>query len=157
MPWPRYWLIRSISTIALVTTMPTSMSMPMSAGTPSAVPVTSRSAIAPVAANGIDTSRMSGWIRLRKVAAITRNTIAIAASSARPEVAERVGLVGADAAEAVRRAGRQRERRQPLGELGRGGADVRAGRGAADGDAAVAVDTAHLHRTVHLGHIRRPG
>ena len=35
MPCARYWLIRSISTIALVTTMPTSISMPISAGTPS--------------------------------------------------------------------------------------------------------------------------
>src|SRR5438045_98151 len=33
----RYWLMRSSSTIALVTTIPTSISMPMSAGTPSAV------------------------------------------------------------------------------------------------------------------------
>ena len=57
--------------------------------------------IAPVAANGIETSRISGWIRLRNVAAMTRKTIAMAASSGQPEVAERVGLVGADAAERV--------------------------------------------------------
>ena len=59
--------MRSISTIALVTTMPISISMPIIAGTPSGVPVTSSRPIAPVAANGMDTSRISGWIRLRKV------------------------------------------------------------------------------------------
>ena len=34
----RYWLIRSMSTIALVTTMPTSISMPISEGRPSGTP-----------------------------------------------------------------------------------------------------------------------
>src|SRR5262249_8411149 len=73
MPCSRYWLMRSINTIALVTTMPMSISMPMRAGTPSAVPVMSSAMIAPVPANGIETSRISGCTRLRNVAAMTRN------------------------------------------------------------------------------------
>ena len=58
----RYWLMRSISTIAFVTTMPTSISMPISEGRPSGTPVMSSSPMAPVAANGTETSRISGWI-----------------------------------------------------------------------------------------------
>ncbi len=87
MPSARYWLTRSISTIALVTTMPTSISMPISAGTPSGVPVSSSSPMAPVAANGMDTSRISGWTRLRKVATMMTNTMAMATSRARPRSA----------------------------------------------------------------------
>ncbi len=82
-PWARYWLIRSISTIALVTTMPISISMPIIAGTPIGVPVATRRPIAPVAANGMDTSRISGWTSERKVATSSMNTMATAASIAR--------------------------------------------------------------------------
>ena len=71
-PARRYWLTRSMSTIALVTTMPTSMSTPMSAGTPSGVPVSSSASSAPVAANGTETSRISGCSSDRNVATITR-------------------------------------------------------------------------------------
>ncbi len=89
MPWPclRYWLIRSISTIAFVTTMPISISMPIIAGTPIGVPVATSRPIAPVAANGMDTSRISGWTRDRKVPTSSRKTIAMAASIARPRLA----------------------------------------------------------------------
>ena len=79
----RYWLIRSISTIALVTTTPTSIRKPISEGSPSAEPVTSSRAIAPVAAKGIETSSTSGWINDRKVATMITYTIATAASRAR--------------------------------------------------------------------------
>ena len=68
-------------------------------------------AIAPVAANGIEISRISGCSRLRNVATMMTKTIAIAASTARPRSRERVRLVGADAADLVRRAGRQRAAR----------------------------------------------
>ncbi len=88
MPWARYWLTRSSSTMAFVTTMPTSMSTPISAGTLSAVPLTSSRAIAPVAANGMETSRMSACTTLRNVAIMIRKTIAIAASTARPRSAK---------------------------------------------------------------------
>ena len=64
----RYWLMRSISTIALVTTMPTSISMPISDGSPSGTPVTRSRAMAPVAANGTETSRISGCTRDLNVA-----------------------------------------------------------------------------------------
>ncbi len=73
-----------MSTIAFVTTMPMSMSRPMSEGMPNGVPVASKSSTAPVAANGIDTSRMSGWTKLRKVAIMTRNTSTIATAIAIP-------------------------------------------------------------------------
>lgn len=86
--WPfrgcRYWLMRSIRTMALVTTMPTSMSMPISDGRPSGTPVASSRATAPVAANGTDTSRMSGWMSDLKAATMITYTMAIAASSAMP-------------------------------------------------------------------------
>ncbi len=87
-PYPclRYWLMRSISTIALVTTMPISISMPIIAGTPIGVPVTSSRPIAPVAANGMETSRISGWASERKVPTRSMKTIAIAASIARPRL-----------------------------------------------------------------------
>ncbi len=71
-PAARYWLTRSISTIALVTTMPISISIPIREATPSGVPVTSSSAMAPVAAKGTDTSRISGCSRLRKVTTMSR-------------------------------------------------------------------------------------
>ena len=71
-PCFRYWLIRSMSTIALVTTTPTSISAPISAATPIGVPVASSRATAPVAANGTDTSRISGWTSELNVATITR-------------------------------------------------------------------------------------
>ncbi len=73
-----------MSTIAFVTTMPMSISMPIRAEMPSGLPVISSSTIAPVAANGIDTSRMSGCASDRKVATSSRNTIAIAISIASP-------------------------------------------------------------------------
>ena len=57
-----YWLIKSMSTIALVTTMPTSINMPISDGNPRGMPVISSRAMAPVAANGIETSKINGWI-----------------------------------------------------------------------------------------------
>jgi len=59
-PRSRNWLTRSMSTIALVTTMPMSMSTPMREGTPSGMSAMSCRAIAPVAAKGIDTSSSSG-------------------------------------------------------------------------------------------------
>ncbi len=46
--------------MALVTTMPISMSTPMSDATPSGTPVASCSRIAPVAANGTEISSRSG-------------------------------------------------------------------------------------------------
>jgi hypothetical protein len=67
-PRRRYWLTRSMSTIAFVTTMPTSMSRPISDATPIGTPDAICSRIAPVAANGTDTSSSSGWSRLRNVA-----------------------------------------------------------------------------------------
>ncbi len=60
-----------MSTIAFVTTMPMSISTPMSEATPSGIPVTMSSRIAPVAANGTEMSSSSGCSRLRKVATIT--------------------------------------------------------------------------------------
>ena len=77
-------LIRSISTIALVTTIPISISIPIRPGNPSGVSVSSSSPIEPVAANGTDTISTSDCAMLRKVPTSTRNTIAIAASSAKP-------------------------------------------------------------------------
>ncbi len=64
--------------------MPTSISTPIRAGTPSAVPVASSRPIAPVAANGMETSRMIGCTMLRNVATMMMKTIAMAASTARP-------------------------------------------------------------------------
>ncbi len=87
-PCLRYWLMRSISTIALVTTMPMSISMPIIAGTPMGVPVATSRPIAPVAANGMETSRISGWMSERNVATSTMKTIAMAASMARPSLAK---------------------------------------------------------------------
>jgi len=74
MPEDRYWLMRSISTMALVTTMPTSISMPMSAGT-CAVPLSSRPMMAPVTASGIDTSSCPS-IRLTCIGPSTVDTAA---------------------------------------------------------------------------------
>ena len=71
MPRSRYWFTRSTSTIAFVTTMPTSISTPTSEATPSGMPVMTCSAIAPVAANGTETSSSSGCSSDRKVATIT--------------------------------------------------------------------------------------
>ena len=70
-PLSRYWFTRSMSTIALVTTMPMSMSTPMIDATPSGMPLTHCSRIAPVAANGIDTSSSSGCRSDRNVATMT--------------------------------------------------------------------------------------
>ena len=108
MPWARYWLIRSISTIALVTTMPTSMSMPISAGTPSAVPVTSSS---DDRAGRGERDRHQQDQRLDQAAERRRHDQEHdrdRGQQRQAEVAERVGLVGAHAAEAVGRPGRQR-------------------------------------------------
>ncbi len=82
-PRVRYWLTRSTSTMAFVTTMPTSISSPMIEGTPSGMPVISCSRMAPVAANGTDDSSSSGWMRLLNVATITTYTMRIATSRAR--------------------------------------------------------------------------
>ena len=67
----RYWLTRSTSTIAFVTTMPMSISTPISDATPSGTPVTICRMIAPVAANGTDTSSSSGCRSDLKVATMT--------------------------------------------------------------------------------------
>ncbi len=64
--------------------MPISISMPIIAGTPIGVPVATSRPIAPVAAKGIETSRISGWTSERNVATSSMKTIAIAASIARP-------------------------------------------------------------------------
>ena len=83
-PFSRYWFTRSTSTIAFVTTMPMSMRTPMSEATPSGTPVAICSRIAPVAANGTETSRSRGWRSDLNVATITMYTMRIAASIARP-------------------------------------------------------------------------
>ena len=83
-PWRRKWFMRSMSTIAFVTTMPTSMSRPTIEVMPSGVSVSSDRPIEPVAANGIDTSRMSGCSSDLKVATRMTKVMRIAASSARP-------------------------------------------------------------------------
>ncbi len=70
-PLVRYWFTRSTSTIAFVTTMPISMSTPMSDATPSGMPVMICSRIAPVAAKGTEISSSSGCRRDLKVATIT--------------------------------------------------------------------------------------
>ena len=70
-PLRRYWFTRSTSTIAFVTTMPISMSTPMIDATPSGMPVITCSAMAPVAANGTETSSSSGCRSERNVATIT--------------------------------------------------------------------------------------
>ena len=57
--------------MAFVTTMPMSISTPMSDATPSGTPVITCSPIAPVAANGIDTSSSNGCRSDRNVATIT--------------------------------------------------------------------------------------
>lgn len=59
-PFSRYWLTRSTRTIALVTTMPISISTPMSDATPRGTPVTICSRMAPVAAKGTDTRSSNG-------------------------------------------------------------------------------------------------
>ena len=114
MPCARYWLIRSISTIALVTTMPTSISTPISAGTPSGVPVTSSRPIAPVAANGIETSRISGWSEAAERRHHDHEDDRDRGQHRQAQVGERLRLVRADAADRERRAGRHVERVQPL-------------------------------------------
>ena len=48
----------------------------------------SRPAIAPVAANGIATIRISGWTRLRNVPTMIKNTRAMATSMANPSWAK---------------------------------------------------------------------
>ena len=70
--------------MALVTTMPISINSPTMAGTPSGMSVISRPAIAPVAANGMEVSRINGWTRLRNVATMIKNTSTIATSMAKP-------------------------------------------------------------------------
>lgn len=71
MPFSRYWLTRSTNTIAFVTTMPMSIKTPISEATPKGTPVAICSRIAPVAANGTDTSNSSGWRSDLNVATIT--------------------------------------------------------------------------------------
>src|SRR5699024_8778076 len=82
-PRSRKWLIRSMSTIAFVTTMPMSISRPIIDVRPSGVSVSSDRAIDPVAANGIETRRISGCSSDLKVATMMTNTMRIAASIAR--------------------------------------------------------------------------
>ena len=65
-------MMRSIRTIALVTTMPMSMSRPIIDAMPRAVSVSNNRPIAPVAANGTEINRISGCTSDRKVATITR-------------------------------------------------------------------------------------
>ena len=72
MPLLRFWLIRSISTMALVMTMPMSISMPIRAAAPTGVPVSHSRPSEPVAANGTEMSSMSGCIRLLNVATMIR-------------------------------------------------------------------------------------
>ena len=83
-PFSRYWLTRSTRTMAFVTTMPMSISTPMSEATPSGMPVTICRRIAPVAANGTEMRSSSGWRSDLKVATMTTYTIRMAASSASP-------------------------------------------------------------------------
>ncbi len=64
--------------------MPMSISIPIIAGTPIGVPVATSRPIAPVAAKGIEMSRISGWTRDRKVPTRSMKTMAMAASMARP-------------------------------------------------------------------------
>ena len=71
-PSVRFWLIRSIKTIAFVTTMPMSMSMPIMLGIPTAESVRIDKPNAPVKANGIEINRISGWISERNVATMIR-------------------------------------------------------------------------------------
>ncbi len=59
-------------TMALVTTMPVSIRIPIRPGSDSDVLVTTSAMMAPVAANGIETSRTSGFSRERKVATMIR-------------------------------------------------------------------------------------
>ncbi len=54
--------------MALVTTMPISISRPTRLGMPRLVPVMTSASTAPTAANGMLTSRISGFSRLRNVA-----------------------------------------------------------------------------------------
>ena len=76
--------MRSMSTIAFVTTMPMSISRPIIDVSPSGVSVMSESAIEPVAANGIETSRISGCSSDLNVATMMTKTMRIAASIASP-------------------------------------------------------------------------
>ena len=142
--------MRSISTIALVTTMPTSISTPISAGTPSGVPVASSRPIAPVAANGIETSSSNGCSRLRNVATMIRKTIAIAASTARPRSAKASAWSALTPPILYDAPAGRVERVEPLGQVGGGRAEVGAGGRAVDGGAAVAVDPGDLLRAVDL-------
>ena len=68
MPLRRNCSTRSSSTMALVTTMPMSMSRPTRLGMPRLVPEMTSARTAPTAANGMLTSRISGFSRLRNVA-----------------------------------------------------------------------------------------
>ena len=58
--------------MALVTTMPVSIRIPINPGSESEVLVATSAMIAPVAANGIDTSSTSGLSSERKVATMIR-------------------------------------------------------------------------------------
>ena len=58
--------------MALVTTMPVSIRIPIRPGSDSEVLVTTSAMIAPVAAKGIDTSSTSGLSSDRKVATMIR-------------------------------------------------------------------------------------
>src|SRR5680860_653046 len=85
-PWSRYCSTRSSSTMALVTTIPISMSSPIRLGMPRLVPVRSSRSTAPTAAKGMLTSRISGCSRLRKVPTMMRYTTSIATSMAKPRL-----------------------------------------------------------------------
>ena len=71
-PRSRYCSTRSSKTIALVTTIPVSIRMPINPGRDSDVLVTTRATMAPVAANGIETRSTSGLSSERKVATMIR-------------------------------------------------------------------------------------
>ena len=68
--------------MALVTTMPVSIRIPIRPGSDKEVLVTTSAMIAPVAAKGIATSSTNGFNRERKVATMIRYTSPIAASRA---------------------------------------------------------------------------
>ena len=61
-----------MSTIAFVTTMPTSINPPIIPATPSGIWVMISRAMAPVAAKGMETSRISGCTIDRKAATMIR-------------------------------------------------------------------------------------
>ena len=72
MPRSRNWLIKSSSTMALLTTMPASMIRPMKTMTLKLVPVSHRASATPTAANGIEKRITKGCSRDSNCEAMTR-------------------------------------------------------------------------------------